>query len=88
MNKYTIELIEKKQQFYMPIYAFSLMELEIMKAYIKTHLKIRFIRPLKFPTNVSILFDKKSDSSLCLFIDYQGLNNFHNLELIFLTFDL
>ena len=46
-----------------------------MKTYIKTHLKTGFIWPSKFLAGVLILFDKKSDSSLCLCINYQGLNN-------------
>ncbi len=43
MNKYTIELIEKKQLFYKSIYTLSSMKLKILKAYIKTHLKTGFI---------------------------------------------
>ncbi len=51
------------------------MKLETLKAYIKTHLKTGFIRPFKSPVGTPILFDKKLDSSLCLYVDYQGLNN-------------
>ncbi len=43
MNEHTIKLIKGKQPFYGPIYAFSPMELETLKAYIKTHLKTGFI---------------------------------------------
>ncbi len=50
------------------------MELETLKAYIKTHLKTRFIWPFKFPVGAFILFDKKLDYSIRLCIDYQGLN--------------
>ena len=46
-----------------------------MKTYIKIHLKTRFNRPSKFPTGAPILFDKKPDGSLCLCVDYRGLNN-------------
>ena len=51
------------------------MELEILKTYIKTHLKTGFIQPSKFLTGTSILFDNKPDGSFHLCIDYQGLNN-------------
>ncbi len=43
MNKYAIKLIKRKQPSYKPIYALSPVELEILKTYIKTHLKTRFI---------------------------------------------
>ena len=51
------------------------MKLETLKTYIKTHLKIGFIRPSKSPAGALILFNKKPDGSLCLCVDYQGLNN-------------
>ena len=46
-----------------------------LKTYIKTHLKTRFIRPSKSPAGAPILFNKKSDDSLHLCVDYRGLNN-------------
>lgn len=42
-NKHVIELIKRKQPFYGPIYALSQINLENLKAYIKSHLKIGFI---------------------------------------------
>lgn len=75
INKYAIELIERKQPPYEPIYGLSLVDLKILKVYIKTHLKTRFIKPFKYLTKTPILFDKKLDCSLHLYIDYQGLNN-------------
>lgn len=36
MNKYAIKLVGNKKQFYMSIYKLSLVELEVLKAYIKT----------------------------------------------------
>lgn len=51
------------------------MELETLKAYIKTHLKTRFIQASKSPTGIPIFFDNKPDVSFCLYIDYWGLNN-------------
>ncbi len=52
------------------------MELETLKAYIKTYLKIRFIRPFKSFTDAPIFFDKKPNNSFCLGVDYRSLNNF------------
>ena len=75
MNKHIIKLIEGKQPPYRPIYALTLLELEILKTYIETHLKPGFIRPFKSPTGAFILFDKKLDGSVCLYVDYWGLNN-------------
>ncbi len=75
MNEHVIELIEGKQTPYGSIYALSLVELEILKTYIETHLKTGFIRPSKSPPGAAILFDKKPDDSLRLCVDYWGLNN-------------
>ncbi len=70
MNEYAIELIEEKQLAYRPIYTLRPVELETLKAYIKTHLKTGFIRPSKSPAGAPILFDKKLDGSLCLCVNY------------------
>ena len=51
------------------------MELETLKAYIENNLANSFIRPSKSAIGAPILFDKKPDSSLRLYVDYQGLNN-------------
>ncbi len=75
INEYIIELIEGKQPPYGSIHTFTLVELETLKVYIKTHLKIGSIWPFKSLIDALILFDQKSDSSLRLCIDYQGLNN-------------
>ena len=75
INKHAIELIKGKQLPYRLIYALIPVELETLKAYIKTHLKTGFIRPFKSPASVSISFDKKLDNSLHLCINYQDLIN-------------
>ncbi len=75
MNEYAIKLIEEKQLFYGSIHTLSLVELEILQAYIKTHLKTRFIWSSKSFADVPIFFNKKPDGSLCLCMDYWGLNN-------------
>ena len=51
------------------------MELKMLKAYIRTHLKIGFIWLSKYPAGVLIIFDKKSDGSLRWCVDYQELKN-------------
>ena len=75
INEYTIELEEGKQLSFGPIYSLGPIELEILKTYIKTNLANSFIRLFKSPTRASILFNRKPDRSLHLYIDYWGLNN-------------
>ncbi len=75
INDYAIELVDDWQLSYGPIYSPGPVELEILKAYIKNNLVNGFIRPSKSFARALILFNKKSDDSLRLCIDYQGLNN-------------
>ena len=75
LNEHAIELEGGKQPPYGPIYSLGLVELETLKTYIETHLKTGFIWPFKFLAGASILFNKKSDDSLCLCVHYWGLNN-------------
>ena len=75
MNEYAIKLEEGKQLSFGPIYSLEPIELEILKTYIKTNLANSFIRPSKSPVGALILFDKKPNRSLCLCVDYWGLNN-------------
>lgn len=70
INEHAIELINRKQLPYKPIFTLSPIKLETLKAYIETHLKTRFIQLFKSPVNAPILFDKKSDGSLYLCINY------------------
>ena len=70
INNHAIKFVDDWQLPYGPIYCLSFIELEILKAYIKNNLANSFIRPSKSPVGVSILFDKKSDGSLRLCIDY------------------
>ena len=74
-NQHTIELEKSKQPPYRPINSLDPVELKILKTYIKTHLKSRFIRPSKSPAGIPILFHKELDGSLRLCVDYQELNN-------------
>ena len=75
LNEHAIKLEGDKQPPYGPIYSLGLVKLETLKAYIKTHLKTGFIWPSKSPAGAPILFNKKPNGSLCLCVDYQGLNN-------------
>ena len=75
IKEYAIKLVKDKQPPYSPIYTLGQVELETTKAYIKTHLKTRFIWPSKFLIGAPIFFEKKPDSSLCFYVDYRGLNN-------------
>ena len=75
INDHAIELVEGQQPPYGPIYSLRSVELETLKAYIETNLANGFIRPSKSPAGAPILFDRKSDDSLRLYINYQGLNN-------------
>ncbi len=49
--------------------------MEILKAYIENNLTNGFIRSSKYLARVPIIFDKKLDGNLKLFVDYWGLNN-------------
>ena len=76
INDHAIELVEGCQQPpYGPIYSLGPVELETLKAYIETNLANGFIRPSKSPAGALILFDRKPDGFLRLYVDYQGLNN-------------
>lgn len=75
INKHTIDLIDEKEPPYRLIYTFSPIELETLKAYIKTHLNTWIIGPCKSSAGTPILFVKNPDGSFCLCVDYPGPNN-------------
>ena len=75
INDHAIELVNGQQPSYGPIYSLEPVELETLKAYIETNLANGFIRPSKSPAGAPILFDRKSDGSFRLCINYRGLNN-------------
>ena len=75
INNDALELVESKQLFYGPIYSLGPLELEMLKDYIETLLKTIFIWLSKSLVGVLIFFDKKPDSSLCLYKNHPGLNN-------------
>ena len=76
INNHTKEPVEGQQPPYGLIYSLERVELETLKAYIETNQVNEFIRLFKSSADAPILFDRKSDGSLRLYIDYQGLNNF------------
>ena len=76
INEYAIKLINRKELLYKPIYALNLMELEMLKTYIKSYLKMGFIQPSKSLAKAFIFFDKKPDNNFRLSVNYQGLHNF------------
>ena len=75
INDHAIKLEDGKRPPYGPIYSLEPVELETLKAYIKTNLANGFIRLSKSPTEAPILFNHKSDGSFCLCVNYRGLNN-------------
>ena len=75
MNENAIELEEGKQPPFGPIYSLEPVELETLKTYIEINLANGFIRPSKSPAGALILFDRKLDGSLRLYVDYRDFNN-------------
>ena len=75
INNHPINLLDNKQPPYSPIYSLGPVELETLKTYIKANQVSGFIRPSKFPTGTPILFVRKKDCSLYLYVNYRELNN-------------
>ena len=75
INEHAIKLEEGKQPPFGPIYSLGPVELETLKTYIETNLANGFIQSSKSPAGAPILFNRKPDGSLCLCVDYWGLNN-------------
>lgn len=57
MNEYIIELVKGKYPPYKPIYSLEPIELETLKTYIQTQMKIGFIQLFKSPAGTSIFFN-------------------------------
>ena len=75
INNHAIKQVNNQQPPYGPIYSLGPIELETLKAYIKTNLANGFIRLSKSPVGAPILFKRKSDGSLRLYVNYQDFNN-------------
>ena len=74
-NEYAIELKKVKHSPYGPIYSLGPVELKTLKIYIETNLVNGFIWASESLASAPILFICKPNGSLCLCVDYQGLNN-------------
>ena len=72
INDHLINLLDNKQPLYGPIYILGLVELEMLKTYIKANLANHFIRSSKSLAGASILFVRKKDSSLRLCVIIKG----------------
>jgi len=57
-----------------PIYLFLSIELCTLQNFIEENIKVSLIWPSRLPYRALVLFVKKKDKSLYLYIDYQGLN--------------
>ena len=75
MNEYAFELEKSKQPLFKPIYSLELVELKTLKIYIKINLANGFIQSFMSLARVFTLFDKKSDRSFCICVDYLSFNN-------------
>lgn len=75
INNYNINLIRGEQLIYGPIYSLKPVKLEVIKSYIKIYLANNFIKSFKFFVSIFIIFVKKFNGSLQLYINYQSFNN-------------
>ena len=69
-----INLEEGAQPLVGPIYSLSASEQEALKEFIEENLNMVFIRPISSLHGAPVLFVKKKDGSLCLCVDFCGLN--------------
>ena len=70
IKKYIIDKKNYKQLLYKPIYSIRLIELKMLKTYIKINLMNKFIYLFKFLSRDCISFIKKSNNSLYMCINY------------------
>ena len=92
-NDLAIKTEKGKQPLFVPTYDHFQLELEVLCKYINKMLEKRFIVPSKLPARAPVLFTKKKDSGLCLYVDYRSLNaitkkNKHPLSLMQIFLDL
>jgi len=69
-----INLEKDAQPLIGPIYSLSAFEQEVLKEFIEENINMSFIRPTSSPHSTLVLFVKKKDGSLCLCVDFCGLN--------------
>ncbi len=70
----TIDLVEGKEPLWGPIYNLSAKELETLRDYLDENLARNWIRPFTSSADAPVFFVPKKDRSLCLCMDYRGLN--------------
>ena len=75
INNHPINLLDNKQPPHGLIYNLGLVELKMLKTYIKANLASSFIKLSKSRASILILFFRKKNDSLRLCVDYWGLNN-------------
>lgn len=75
INEHAIKWINSKEPSYGLIYSLGLVELGIINPYITRNLANSFIQSSKSPTEAPIIFVQKANGSLCLYVNYQSLNN-------------
>src|SRR5437667_3411044 len=71
---HTIPLQEGTAPLFGPIYNLSPAELEVLQKYIDDNLNKRFLCHSQSPAAAPILCVKKPDGTLCLYVNYRGLN--------------
>ena len=69
-----IELEEGTSPPFGPIYSLSQSELKSLREFLDEHLAMDFICPSRSPGRALVLFIRKKDGSLCLCVDFRGLN--------------
>ena len=74
---YNLQIKPKNREkpFVRTIYLLLAAKQEALKKFISRNLSTRFIYPTFFSLGVFILFVKKKDSPLCLYVNFQGLNH-------------
>ena len=73
-GNYAIELEEGATILYRLLYNLSLKELEVLRKYLLIAQRLGWIYKSISLAGAPILFIPKKDSTLCLCVDYQGLN--------------
>jgi hypothetical protein len=69
-----INIEERKIVFFGFIYPLSVVELRVLREYLKFNLIKRWIQKSRSSVKASILFTLKKDKTLRLYVDYRGLN--------------
>ena len=73
--KHAIKLVDDKPPPEGPIYSPRPVKLKSLKIYLKINLTNGFIQPSKYFIGTSIFLFYKLNSSLLLYVNYNGLNN-------------